>query len=686
MAGTIRQLSSILSGKARRALWAAVILFLVGIAVVAHYRVTGQGMTYTGPLLILDHLFLLALVMTLAVVTASVGREALVRLKIGADDRALERLVFATALGFGIIATSILVLGLLSALSTLTVWLVLIVLALLAYRSISEIPSLIRRACAQLSQHAEDRSLNRYGLAVFGIVTAFMILLAMAPPVDWDSLMYHLQVPLEFLDEGRVHVPPDNLHVAFVGLVHMLYIPFLALQAPAATSLLSALMAVALGLAVFSFARRFLNTSAAPLSLALLWGTPSILLVAITPRVDVTLALFLFLSQYALFLALEEAEGGRRYFFLSAVLLGFGFGIKYQAGAYMLALAPLVIWAAFVRRRDTTHALRSLVLYGFVVIAAALPWLLKNWMLFSAPLYPFLARPALEPWLASLYGSVTVPLSVNPEILRLLSTVREPFNLFDVFFAPDRLTVELEGAFYYANPIFLLLPLWIFFWRDRTLNWLLIPGLLYLAVVILPFGTTNLRYLIPAAAPLSLATVQILVKTSQRLPRPSLAGLALVLLSILALIPAARTLYTWSTRTQALEYFVGSSSAESYVVNHVDPSVRIYGLLTTAVNTNLSRDDRVLMLFDARGFYLEPEVIQDNRITNWPLLAPQLPRGACLTRLEISHVILATGSLRYYVSRGMDVELIQWDTFRQFADRCLRPIYEGPGFVVFRSE
>ena len=124
--------------------------------------------------------------------------------------------------------------------------------------------------------------------AVVAAVAVFLLVMAVAPPVDWDAQMYHLTIPNRFLERGSIYLPEDNLHTAFVGLIHMLYVPLLAAGSTSGPAILSALVALLVGLAVFSLAARFFDGPSASLSLALLWGTTTILLVAITRRVSVS--------------------------------------------------------------------------------------------------------------------------------------------------------------------------------------------------------------------------------------------------------------------------------------------------------------------------------------------------------------------------------------------------------------
>ncbi len=659
---------------------AAVAAALTAVGIV-HAVVGFQGPGDTGPLVILDHLFDLVVVLSLLMVCGSVGRFALVRC--GVDfDQPIESVVFAVTVGGGIVSTSLLALGALSGLQTVTVGILLLLFAAITRKELAEVVSFTARVPSYLQANGGPRIFFAFAVLVFGSVALFLVVLGLAPPVDWDALMYHLRVPDQFLEQDRVYLPEDNLHVAFVGLAHMLYLPLLAYGSPSAPAAANAILALLLGLAVFSFCARFLEGRTGSLSLAMVWGTTTVLLVAVTPRTDVTLGLYLFLAQYALLLALSSS--GRGHFYLAALLLGFAFGIKYHAAPYIVGLVPLVLWVARSRGTKVLDGVRPAMVFGLWLIAAATPWLIKNWILLRAPLSPLFTAMALEPWLIPLFGNANVPASVDPRIFQTLAEVRVQFNLWDAFFAPGRLTIEPEGALYYANPILLLLPLWVFFARDRILTWLVIPAIVYLLIVLVSFPATNLRYLVPAAVPLTIVAIHGVVRFSERVLAPRSARAALTGLAILSLVPSARAMYLWVSRTDAVGHLFGVTSATEYMAGHVDPGVRVYAPLVQFVNNEVPEESRILMLFEARGYYFKPTVLQDNRVTNWPLLASTSVPDACLESTEVTHVLLAIGSLNYYVRRGLDLDVVREAALQQFAQQCLAPVYQTPGYVLFR--
>src|SRR5256885_17257035 len=85
-------------------------LVAIGGLLLAHLALANQGGGYTGVLLILDHLFSVALVLGMFAIAAGVGGRLL---KAGGLrlERSLEALLFGTVVGLGTLATAIFVVG-----------------------------------------------------------------------------------------------------------------------------------------------------------------------------------------------------------------------------------------------------------------------------------------------------------------------------------------------------------------------------------------------------------------------------------------------------------------------------------------------------------------------------------------------------------------------------------------------
>lgn len=94
--------------------------------------------------------------------------------------------------------------------------------------------------------------------------------------------------------------------------------------------------------------------------------------------------------------------------------------------------------------------------------------------------------------------------------------------------------------------------------------------------------------------------------------------------------------------------------------------------------------DRVLMLFEARGFGFGTSVVEDPYRTNWMFLSRLLPPNGCLERPGFDEVLLNTGALGWYVRRGVAVKAWNLDELPGYERRCLVPLERGPGFILFR--
>jgi hypothetical protein len=640
-----------------------------------HIYVTAQGPRYAGFLLVLDHVFHIGLVLALLILCSAVGFGILASFRYNFDNP-LEALLFSLAIGCGVVSVSILFLGFLSGLRPM---ILSGLMALWVFLARSQIPKVLRLS-AQASIQFKEQS-NALTLAIFGIVAVFMISRALLPPTDWDSLMYHLRLPGQFLEIGKIFFPEDNLHVAYVQLIHMLYLPLLAYGSVAGPAILSAFFALFFGLTVFAFARRFFEAQTAALSFQLLWSSTIVLLTAITPRIDVTLAQFLFLAHFALLLTSRD----RKFFYLSAVLLGLSVGIKHNALIYALALSPIIMWINWSRDRSVTGSLLRPFYFGVISLSISLPWLAKNWWLFGSPFYPLFAKRQIDSWLAFLYSEKVIPASADPNIKTMLSEVRVPFNLIDLFVNPGALSVEGEAAFYFFSPILLCIVLWaISFTKNQILNGLMIPAIGYGAVLIVFSPSTNLRYLIPVVAPLTIASVYLVVSCMHGRQWARKAFIIGQFCALIALLPTAIVMKLWSANRLATNFLVGSSSAESYLENNsVPPYHRVFATTLFYVNRHLPPSSRVLMLFEARGFYFNVPVIQDNVLTNWPLMANRASKLNCLDGSGITHILVNFADLNYYLRRGLEPATTRWDVFENFAGKCLIPTFKGPGHTLY---
>lgn len=654
-------------------------LLILILLTAAHWAFLQQPRAMAGPLLFLDNLFALLFALTVLALGTGLGLGVLGRAR-PQGLSTTDTLVLSLAMGSGVLATGVLVLGSVGGFHPPWLLLLLLVSAWLSRADLGRLPSLGLKAAEEVVELA-----GRPALLVFGMVAFAMLLLAVAPPTDYDSLMYHIQAPAQFLAHGGIYLPDGNFHVAYVGLAHMLYVPALAFGSPSVPAVLSTLFALALGVLLLRMTSSLFSVSEGRLALILLWGSPILMLVAATPKVDVTLAFFLLAGHWALLNALQNPPRAEKWMVLAGVILGLSVGVKYLALLYVAALSPVILYILIQAYRTGGRPLRTASRFGAVFLFASIPWLLKNWVLFGAPLYPHFSEPAIPAWLGALADEARVRSVLGPVMPKPLLGAREPFSLAAWFLHPGRLTPESDGGAYGANLAFLFLLAALPRLRRRAFAAIALPAALFIiGTLLMNGGKLNLRYLIPGIPLLTIGAVLGITTVLRGLRSPAVRTTFVLVAAGVVLLPSTSALAGKIRQTRALSYAAGALSRDDFWSQSPDPEIFSYAAMTESVNNLIPPGGKLLMLFEGRGFGFSAPSIQDNVLTNWLFLRRLYSPGQCLRPAGITHVLLATGSLEYFIRRGLDPSRIGWGAFEDFAVPCLELIEAEPGYTLFR--
>ncbi|MDT8368842.1 MAG: hypothetical protein RQ745_06515 [Longimicrobiales bacterium] len=636
------------------------------------------GFDATGVVVIVDHLRSGVAAILLLWVATALGGRILARVP-ARGESTTEAFVFGALVGCGVLAT--LNLGA-AATGVLYPWVppaLLIVAGVWARREAGALPArlagLIRGGWASL----RGAGLGPPLAAVGGVVFFFALPRLVLPPADWDSLMYHLPVPLALLEAGELVIPPDNLHLAWSGLFHLLSVTLVGWTSPASVQVLNGLLFLLLVGAVAAGASRMAGCAAAGAAAAVaLIGSTMVLLVGVTARVDTTLALWLWAGHLAVLVLVTEGWD-RGWALRATLILGFALGVKYHTLGYGLMLTPLILLAVFRGAPDPIRALRRLGAMAAGVGLLSAPWFLKNAFLFGSPLYPFGGGRVVPPWLADILGSDLHPAEVGHDIYWVLREARAPFNPVTFLTEPGRTSVEAEAAFFLLSPLLLLLVLPLAR-RDRRVGaaLLLLPALGFLLFILALSVRTNPRYLIPVLPPMAVAAGVGFALLRERISpalAPRLGGAILVVgaVTLLSILPAA------PGPGVAWRHAFGLTSARSTL-----EARGLRDLLALGDSLRTMGPSGTLLIAEARGLYLPPGTLQDNVLTNWPLLTASAAPERCLAGTGIGAVVVGRGSLGYYAGRGMSLDPLRLDAFSAFAERCLDPLPAPGGYERYR--
>ena len=218
------------------------------------------------------------------------------------------------------------------------------------------------------------------------VVSLSSVLQGLAPPNDYDSLMYHLSLPQYDIEMGRIgDIAWDRglPHALFPALPSNISRFALATMDGRAAQVLHGLIGLTGGLGAAMLARRLSYERPVQLGSAIIFLTIRAVIWEMgTVEVDVPLATF---AVVALVVYLAFRQTGRTGLaVLFGLMVGGGVLTKYHGFMVALAFAPLIVHDLFRRRVSWGPAL-----VGPVTAAAVLvPHLVRNFQLTGNPIFP----------------------------------------------------------------------------------------------------------------------------------------------------------------------------------------------------------------------------------------------------------------------------------------------------------
>lgn len=293
-------------------------------------------------------------------------------------------MILATGFGLGIAATGIFIFGVLGALNF---WGILVVMILLAFLAAPERrPSASRRNIApNLPQPPEAWPAWKQVLAGLLAFAAFnALMLALAPPTEWDVLAYHLALPKLYVAAERVLEIPWLIHGHWPHLMESLYCLPVAAGADNGAALLHAAVCALWGAATYQAARAHLGPEASWIAAGLAAGQPLLLRFAGTAHADGAMALFHLLACLSLWRWSQGRDAG-----WLAVAGAFS-GMAAASKLHGLVLAgALAAWAWRREGADPRARRRALAIFGLPALSFVAPWYLKTWTSAGNPVWPF---------------------------------------------------------------------------------------------------------------------------------------------------------------------------------------------------------------------------------------------------------------------------------------------------------
>ena len=586
-------------------------------AVYAHKQMIGARIDYLGHIVLLDHVFDLLLAVAIIIVAFCIGRGVCRVLKLDFVSHA-EEVAYPVMLGVGALGLGLLGLGLAGWLRPLPVILLFAAATAITHRELIRLYDLSRDYLRSLNAAPERIVCS----AAFALVLALFILRAATPPYSPDEAIYHLPAPQAFVERGRVFPLTDNFSGNLPVLIHMLYAVCLMAKSDIAAKLLSLLLAVVSAFGLYAFCARFLSRRVGALALFAFLAAGMVVEIAVTTRIDVTLAGMLFLATGALITYLETGERG--WLVASALFAGFSLGIKYSAGIWLLCIGAMFCVERLRKRIPLPMIVRDGLLFTAVALATSAPWFVKNAVWFHNPVYPFFTGEVAgfesgspryftaedERKIAAHFEQAR---KENPEAVAATEKnmadyaarrpERHPLRFWEYF--TKRNNYNVADPLLTPNYLFLCFPLLLLARRSRWVTWLLVISSGFFLLIVQTAWVA--RYLLPVYPALTVVAVYALEGVAERIGkyfRPGRWLAAVVVLS--ALITVLMQNGHHLAVKKAWPFINGKYSRREFLT-----SARGDYRMLDFVNREFSQRGRVLMIGAQLSYGLNPPHISD---------------------------------------------------------------------------
>lgn len=650
-----------------RSLWAVQGILFFWLAILA-YRVFLPALTQH---LWIDFLFLFLVFGYIMLTAAGIGRMILRRFELGFS--LLEFDILSLLLGLAFLSISIAAFGMVGWLTKPGIF---ACLAVCGFVSSSEWHQLFQKvvSAARSVRLPKTQSVYETLLLIF-VVGMFPLLIVntLTPPWDYDALLYHLEVPRQFLAEGRIAFHPEIFESAYPFLGEMLFLVGIVARVESLAKLINLTYAILLILSTYSFAIRFFNREVALTAVGILVATPILAVWATWVSIDYAWGAFEFWAVYAICLWLTgQKQDTRKWLTLSGALSGLAASTKYISLPVLLIVAILLLWKSMEgSKKPFAAAVRNLWTFGASAGLVMSLWYIKNWIWTGNPIYPLLFG-----------GTGWDPLKNQLFTQEYMNTFGMGRDLLDFFLLPYN--VYAHGDRFAALPWEFIHPLlWIaflfpFLKKSREQSTVSIYTFLYYIWWFL--GSQLIRFLLPVSAFLAILAGAVL----DRFPHFPRNTFRLTMIAGLAVLSFAYQL-TVLKNSGTFSYVLGQMSTNELLGTFVD-DYRVKQF----IQKTLSEQEHALFLWDGRGYYCDSRCVPDHtqslavRLT---LQSPQPQQLADDLRADgITHLMLsstdASWFIQYHDPNGNHRRAMEYYR-EQFLPVCGKSIYKDEGMELF---
>jgi len=439
------------------------------------------------------------------------------------------------------------------------------------------------------------------------IILCANLAVALAPPTEWDALVYHFAIPSAYLQNGRITYLANTMFWGMPELTEMIYLPAMRIAGVEAAAVIGVFVGAVVLLGLLGYVKSKFNNIAAWTAVAALLAGGSLGWSLSTGYVDWMGLLFGWSALAALNDWLERHD--RRMLILTGIFCGGAIGTKYSAGVVLIG--SILVLGLMQKHQAWKYIISSIFVLGLTATITSSPWWIKNFLATGNPFYPFF-----------------IPSGAMDQIrLNFYEKLPAWRNWQSVILLPWQATfLGIGGKEGYSADIGPLLvglsPLAWINWKSRSeaqRTTILTAGIITAAGFVLwAMGSrisglliqTRLFFIFfPAWAVLAGAGIDAIWNLKfSNIRFGFLIGVLTILMFGLNVFSLGKS---FVSRNPAL-YILRLEDEQTYLLRNL-------GSYTRAMETiqGLPSNSHVLMLWEARGYYCQPRCDSDEIIDRW---------------------------------------------------------------------
>ncbi|HEY9076952.1 MAG TPA: hypothetical protein VIO61_10480 [Anaerolineaceae bacterium] len=529
----------------------------------------------------------------------------------GVDLDPLERVAVQAFLGLGFLGLFWLGIGELGLFFPIVAWMILccglVVLGKPIGRWIRDLSTITR----------SFKNINIVKALILFFVFFFLfsqLLFSLAPPVKWDALVYHLELPRRYIEANGLVFTPDNPFWGYPQIVEMLYTWLMLLSGAEAAQALGWWVGLLFLMGFMGSVNRITQKAGDTSEESWMagWIGSVIFLAGMTFRQLFSWAyvdLFSVLAGYSVSLSLLRMRSENRLIELLYLGVFCGLGLSIKLTNIVLLVCVGVVWVVLIQQKCHQKILSVLVIGGTALIIY-LPWILKNAASTGNPFFPYLFQTE---W-------------VNPQRIAGFHQSPGQINYFEIFFLPLAATWRgVEGSAGFASDfgaLFLLLGIPGLWQARRSFEGKIILIFLSIGWLVLSIGMSFFTFLaqtrlflclLPAGGGAAVWGWRHLHKVkSGNIRIGRIANSVVILIVILSFLQQCDQ--NVSINIPAI--FLNRKTRDSYL----DDSLGWYAVAMRETG-KLPERSKLLILWEPRGYYAPSFAVVDPWLDQWWIMS-----------------------------------------------------------------